>query len=64
VDPKRRIRCGLAFSEDSRKGFPFIHARDIASLQDGKKYKVAFKDADEDDLRVTLHYPGESPDER
>ena len=62
-DISRRIRSGMAFAEEDDGEFPMVHAGDIASLKDSKKYRAAFPD-DIDVTEIRLQYPSASQQER
>ena len=62
-DPNRCIRSAKAFSGENDGSFPMVHAGDIASFDEPKKYKAAFPE-DTDATEIHLQYPSASQQER
>lgn len=59
----RRLHSDLAFGEWGNREFAFVHAADIAGLDQSTKYLPAF-DASTEDLKLLLRYPGATLGER
>ncbi|KAG8530347.1 uncharacterized protein KY384_004849 [Bacidia gigantensis] len=62
-DPKRRIQSRKAFSDEDGGRFDMVHAANIASLVDPKKYRIAFPDF-LDAKQIQLQYPSASQQEK
>lgn len=59
---KRQLRCISAFTQADSVASPLVHAADIASLEKGSKYKLAFPQDPQHHL-VKLRYPSASQHE-